>query len=105
MPSATRNLFEKRFLDFQKLLIKFVFNIFFSSCSIPDTIKDLLKKEKNVTDFQITKSVKKISGILNTDYDYKTLRSMCIAEKGTFFFHFVSSLSGPGGYEGVNGTV
>jgi cholesterol oxidase len=30
MPSATRNLFEKRFLDFQKLLIKMVLNILFS---------------------------------------------------------------------------
>jgi hypothetical protein len=49
--------------------------------SIPDTIKDLLKKEKNFADFKITKSVKKISGILKTDYDYKTLRTMCIAEK------------------------
>jgi hypothetical protein len=49
--------------------------------SIPDTIKDLLKKEKKFAEFKITKSVKKISGILKTDYDYKTLRSMCIAEK------------------------
>jgi hypothetical protein len=49
--------------------------------SIPDTIKDLLKKEKDIADFKITKSVKKISGILKTDYDYKTLRSMSIAEK------------------------
>jgi len=31
LPPAARNLFEKSFLDFQKLLIKFVFNIFFSS--------------------------------------------------------------------------
>lgn len=49
--------------------------------SIPDTIKDLLKKEKDIAEFKITKSVKKISGILKTNYDYKTLRSMCIAEK------------------------
>jgi len=52
-----------------------------SNKSIPDIIKGLIKKQWNRSDFNITKNVKKISGILKTDYDYKTLRDMYIAEK------------------------
>jgi hypothetical protein len=29
---AAKNLFEKRFLDFQKLFIEMLFTVFFSSC-------------------------------------------------------------------------
>jgi len=32
MPPAARNLFEKRFLDFQKLFIRMVWILFFPSC-------------------------------------------------------------------------
>jgi hypothetical protein len=49
--------------------------------SIPDTIKMILKKEKEGAEFKITKSVKRISGILKTDADYKTLRGMCMEDK------------------------
>ncbi len=51
-----------------------------SNKSIPDTIKDLIKREKDISDYRITKGVRKISGILKTNYDYKTLRDMCVAE-------------------------
>ncbi len=49
--------------------------------SIPETIKDLIKKERDASEFKITKGVKKISGILKTNYDYRTLRDMYIASK------------------------
>jgi hypothetical protein len=49
--------------------------------SIPNTIKLVLKKKKGLSEFKITKSVKRISGILKTGYDYKTLRSVCIDDK------------------------
>ena len=52
-----------------------------SNKSIAEIIKDLIKKERNKSDLTITKGVKKISGILNTSYDYKELRDMCAAEK------------------------
>lgn len=52
-----------------------------SNKSIAEIIKDLIKKERNKSDLKITKGVKKISGILNTSYDYKELRNMCVAEK------------------------
>ncbi len=52
-----------------------------SNKSIPDIVKDLIKKHWDISDFNITENVKKISGILKTDYDYKTLREMYIAEK------------------------
>lgn len=49
--------------------------------SIPDTIKIILKKEKKETEFKITKSVKRFSGILKTDADYRTLRSICVEDR------------------------
>lgn len=49
--------------------------------SIAETIKDLIKKEKNISEFKISRSVRKISGVLKTGYDYKELRDMCVAEK------------------------
>ena len=52
-----------------------------SNKSISDMIKDLIKKQWDISDFKITDNVKKISGILKTNYDYKTLRDMYIAEK------------------------
>ena len=52
-----------------------------SNKSISDMIKDLIKKQWDISDFNITDNVKKISGILKTNDDYKTLRDMYIAEK------------------------
>ena len=52
-----------------------------SDKSIPDIIKELIRKERNKTDYKITRGVKKISGLLRTEYDYKTLRDMSVADK------------------------
>jgi predicted CopG family antitoxin len=49
--------------------------------SIADTIKELIKKEKNISGYKISMGVRKISGVLKTDYDYKDLRDRCVAEK------------------------
>ncbi len=51
-----------------------------SNKSIPDIIKELIRKERNITDYKITRGVKKISGLLKTEYDYKTLRAMYVAD-------------------------
>ncbi len=49
--------------------------------SIPEMIKDLIKKRGQVTEHKISRSVKKISGIIQTDKDYKSLREMIIDDK------------------------
>jgi hypothetical protein len=49
--------------------------------SIPEMIKELIKKKGYIFDHKISREVKKISGILKTDKDYKTLRDMVIEEK------------------------
>lgn len=51
-----------------------------SNKSIPDIITELIRKERNTSDFKITRGVKKISGLLKTQYDYKTLRAMYVAD-------------------------
>jgi len=53
----------------------------FSNKSIPEMIKEMIKTKGRVSDFGISKSVKKISGIIKTDKDYKALRDMIIDEK------------------------
>jgi hypothetical protein len=49
--------------------------------SIPEMIKDMIAKKNPGTERRISDSVKKISGILKTDRDYKSLRDMIIDEK------------------------
>jgi hypothetical protein len=49
--------------------------------SIPEMIKEMIKTKGRVSYPGISKSVKKISGILKTDKDYKELREMIIDEK------------------------
>ena len=49
--------------------------------SIPEMIIDLIAKKSPGTERKISDSVKKISGILKTDMDYKSLRDMIIGEK------------------------
>lgn len=40
-----------------------------------------LKKEKKWVELKITRGVKRISGILKTDDDYKVLREQCLMDK------------------------
>ena len=49
--------------------------------SIPEMIKDMIKKKSVVSERRISESIKKISGILKTDKDYKDLREMIMDEK------------------------
>lgn len=52
-----------------------------SKISIPEMIKEMIKKKGHASDHKISREVKKISGILKTDKDYKSLRDMIIEEK------------------------
>jgi hypothetical protein len=49
--------------------------------SISEMIKDMITKKSFGVERRISDSVKKISGILKTDSDYKSLRDMIIDEK------------------------
>ena len=49
--------------------------------SIPEMIKEMIKTKGRSSYPEISKSVKKISGIIKTDKDYKELREMIIDEK------------------------
>lgn len=51
-----------------------------SNKSIPDIIKELIRKERKLSEYKITRGVKEISGLLKTQYDYKTLRAMYVAD-------------------------
>jgi len=48
---------------------------------IPEMIKEMIKTKGHASYLEISKSVKKISGIIKTDKDYKELREMIIDEK------------------------
>jgi hypothetical protein len=52
-----------------------------SNISIPEMIKKMIKHKGLSTDHKISRGVKKISGILKTNEDYKSLRDMIIGEK------------------------
>ena len=52
-----------------------------SNISISEMIKEMIKKKGLSTDHKISRGVKKISGILKTDKDYKSLREMIIEER------------------------
>jgi hypothetical protein len=52
-----------------------------SNISIPEMIKEMIKKKGLTSDHKITRGVKKISGILKTDEDYKSLREMIVEER------------------------
>ncbi len=52
-----------------------------SNLSIPEMIKEMIKSKKSITEPRISKSVKKIRGIIKTDMDYEELRDMIIDEK------------------------
>ncbi|MDQ1351806.1 MAG: hypothetical protein QG657_2111 [Acidobacteriota bacterium] len=52
-----------------------------SNISIPEMIKEMIKKKGHTSDHKISRGVKKISGILKTDKDYKSLRDMIIEER------------------------
>lgn len=49
--------------------------------SIPEMIKEMIKKKGHTSEHKISRGVKKISGIIKTDKDYKSLRDMIIDEK------------------------
>lgn len=49
--------------------------------SIPEMIKDMIKTKGDAVDYRISKNVKRITGILKTDKDYKELRDMIMDEK------------------------
>ena len=49
--------------------------------SIPEMIKEMIKTKGHAYYPEISKSVKKISGIIKTDKNYKELRDMIIDEK------------------------
>lgn len=49
--------------------------------SIPEMIKEMIKTKARTSYPEISKNVKKISGIIKTDKDYKELRDMIIDEK------------------------
>jgi hypothetical protein len=48
---------------------------------IPEMIKEMIKTKGRVSYPEISKSVKKISGIIKTDKNYKELREMIMDEK------------------------
>lgn len=52
-----------------------------SNISIPEMIKVMIKKKGHTSDHKISSEVKKISGILKTDKDYKSLRETIIEER------------------------
>ena len=49
--------------------------------SIPEMIKDLIKMKGDTVDYRISKNVKRVTGILKTDKDYKELRDIIMDEK------------------------
>ncbi|HLP44862.1 MAG TPA: hypothetical protein VK186_27975 [Candidatus Deferrimicrobium sp.] len=52
-----------------------------SNISIPEMIKEMIKKKGRTSSHKISREVKKISGILKTDKDYESLREMIIDER------------------------
>ena len=52
-----------------------------SNLSVPDMIKAMIKRKGRTSELEISKSVKKISGIIKTDKDYKALREMITDER------------------------
>jgi hypothetical protein len=52
-----------------------------SNISIPEMIKEMIKKKGHTSDHKISREVKKISGILKTNTDYKSLREMVIEDR------------------------
>ncbi len=52
-----------------------------SNISIPEMIKEMIKKKGHTSSHKISREVKKISGILKTDKDYESLREMIIDER------------------------
>lgn len=52
-----------------------------SNISIPEMIKEMIKKKGHHSDHKISREVKKISGILKTDKNYKSLRETITEER------------------------
>jgi len=52
-----------------------------SNISVPEMIKELIKSREHFSKPEISDSVKKISGMLKTDLNYKALRDISCAEK------------------------
>ncbi|MCP5045785.1 MAG: ribbon-helix-helix protein, CopG family [bacterium] len=52
-----------------------------SNLSISEMIKEMIKSKKSITEPRISRSIRKISGIIKTDIDYKELRDMIVDEK------------------------
>lgn len=52
-----------------------------SNLSVSELIKSLVKSRNSFSEPRIAEGVKKISGILKTDLDYKELRDEVVGEK------------------------
>jgi hypothetical protein len=52
-----------------------------SNLSVSELIKNLVKSRGGISEYRISEGVKKISGILKTDLEYKELRDEVVGEK------------------------